>query len=321
MYDISFEDSLAIRIDDKKALCTGITRVIAVLPPEQWLSSIISLSNPTIQCIEVVTEAANGENADSPKMPQIIQRMGEEISVLAIAIRTFDNATIKGAIAKDVVDSPVLTVLNRIWPCLNNIALTYSLHENISSSLSELLLVAVSLSEKNQSMQLLTEIHEKAITMINTICGTNEIRALNPIMDLVSGVVDVFGPIADTDAQVKAGSGVVSNETRKIRYIVEHLTRQSFSAVNTIKNEAQIEMLPAMFSICTSGIQRCPILFMTLSTQAGSQDGQIFVRSVTVAFSSIDEKNIDVARTAMLYLKEIVSAFFYFFYFFLFFYQ
>jgi hypothetical protein len=310
MYDISIGDSLKISMEDKKALCTGITRVLAVLPPDQWHSSLSSLANPTIECIEAITKVANQMNskgADATNLPQIIERIAEEISVLAIAIRTFNSATLKRSTESNGVESPVLTVLHRVWPCLNLIASTYSLHNDISSSLSELLLVAVTLSEKNQNVLLLTNIHEIAVSMIDTVCKSNEIRALDPIMGLVSGVVDAFGPIADTDAQVR-GNGVVSNETRKVREIVEHLTCRSFSAVNAIRADAQVDMLPAMFSICTSSIQRCPILFMTLSAQGdGIQDGQIFVRSVTVAFSSIDEKHVDVARTAMLYLKEVVS--------------
>ena len=169
-------------------------------------------------------------------------------------------------------------------------------------------MVAVLLSKKNQNVHLLTKIHEIAVTMIDTVCKGNQVKALDPIMDLVSGIVDAFGPIADTDAQV-TGSGVVSDETRKVREIVQQLTCRSFSVVNAIGTDAQVDMLPAMFSICTSSIQRCPILFMTLSAQADStsQDGQIFVRSITVAFSSIDQKHVDVARTAILYLKEVVS--------------
>ena len=136
MYDSSIQDSLTISMEDKKALCTGITRVLAVLPPQQWLSSLSSLANPTIEFIDTLTKAAdsvNNEGEDKKNMPSIIEKLGEEISVLAIAIRTFNGATSKNSSKETTIENPVLTVLHRVWPCLNLIAATYSLHDNISS--------------------------------------------------------------------------------------------------------------------------------------------------------------------------------------------
>lgn len=307
MYDSSIEDSVSISMDDKKALCTGIARVLAVLHPEQWSHSLLSLTSPTIEYIESLEKVVNNNSGEvTEKLPQIIERIGEEICVLAIAIRSFNVATSRTT-GENSIDSPAFSVLDRVWPCLNLIASTLCNHPIISASLSELLLVAVSLSEKTQNVLLLTKLYEISITMIDCVCKSDQIRSLDPIMDLVSGIISTFGPIADAVTKL-TGSELVSNETHKIRDIVEQLTRHSFAVVNTVRSDVQIDMLPAMFTICTSGIQRCPILFMALNTQTdGSQVGQIFSSSITVAISSIDEKHIDVARTAMLYLKEVVS--------------
>ena len=305
MYNSSIQGSIKISLDDKTALCTGITRVLAALPPEQWQNSLLSLTNPTIECIDALTKAVTSvgsEVAEDQQISQIIEKIGEEVGVLAIAMRTFNNAKSKSSSEQKQRESPVFAVLHGVWPYLKHIASTLCYHQNISSSLSELLLVAVTLSEKNQDAHLLTKLYEISITMIDSVCKRNQVRSLDPVMDLIGGIINAFGPIADNDVQL------VDNGVMNIRQIVEELTRRSCSVVNSIKSEIQVDALPAMFSVCTCGIQKCPILFMTLNTQAdGSQDGQIFVHSIKVAVSSIDERHNNVARTAMFYLKEVVS--------------
>jgi len=317
MYNSSLDDGLKISMEDRKALCTGITRVLAVLPQDQWISSLSHLSTPTIECIEVVTKRADelkGKVDSVILIPRIIERMSEEISVLAIAIRTFNHATIKSSsdATGNGSENPVRAVLHRVWPCINHIATTYCLYENISSSLSEFLLVAVSLSETHENVHLLTKICETAVTMIDTISNSVEPKAIEPILGFVKGVIDAFGHTADAVVKISsAGCANENKDARQVRDIVEQLTcrvfRQLPSNEDLMRSGAQVEVLPAIFSICSACIQICPFLFLTLSIESDdSQNTRLFLQSVNIAISSLKDKHIDVARTAMMFIKEVV---------------
>lgn len=310
MYDPSKADSIDIDIEDKKALCSGITRVLAVLSPDLRLNALLSLSNPTIECTESLMKVASRnsvENTPQIDEQQIVERLGGEISILAITIRTFHAATSKEQLEEKPPDDPVLTVLDRIWPSVTYIASSLCVHQNISSALSELLLVVFSFSGIYKNIHLLTHLYDISATMMESVGKSNDIRAIDPVMDLVSEVVKTFGPIAEAVPQTNRMKEM-SDESLKIRELVQQLLMRSFHLVNSITTEFQSDMLPPMFSICTAGIQKCPVLFMSLNTQADvNADGQIFVNSIKIAVSSIDSKHVDLARSAMLYLKEIVS--------------
>jgi len=295
MYDQSIRDLIVISMEDKKALCTGISRVIVALPKEMWLNSLSSLTNPTIECIASLSNTAasiSPDDSEHENNAQIIERLGEEISILAMTMRAFDMAASK--VSNNEHDmSPVFSVLQSCWPCLTRIASSSSVHHVISASLNEILLVSISLSDSYQQIRLLMQVYEITIIIVETVAKSSQLLALEPIMELISDILNRFGPIGDAEA------------TGQIREIIKQLLSRSFILVNSITTDAQLDVLPAMFSICTSGIQKCPISFMSLNSD--QTDEHLFVRSISVAVSSISRKHADVARAAMLYLKEAVS--------------
>ena len=125
-----------IGIDDKKALCGEISRVLSILPLEKWTTSLSILANPTIQCIKTATEIADGQilgNNDHEKITKIISRISEEICVLATILRTFYRASMKIVKAIDSINKlevPILTVLQDIWPLISHIAQKCSSNEH-----------------------------------------------------------------------------------------------------------------------------------------------------------------------------------------------
>lgn len=306
MYESSMKDPFLVHMEDKKALCTGITRVLSVLPVNQWQNSLASLTNTTIECMEsymTILNNANGTTPEKDQITQIMEKIGEEMCVLAIAIRTFNLATSKTPCGKEFQENSSLSVFTRVWTSLHHIASTLCHDYEISASLSELLKSAVSLSGTSYNVELLTKVYEIITIMIESSCKDKKLRSLEPIMELVNEIVNAFGQIADTDVEGGTEKDVdVRAGSHKIRQVAEQLVSRFFVLVNGI------DMLPAMFSICSCCIRKCPILFMSLNTHSDDNQGQsIFASSITVAVSSIDEKHIDVVRSAMMYLKEVVS--------------
>ena len=296
MYDQSIVDLIVISMEDKKALCTGISRVIVALPKEMWLNSLSSLTNPTIECIASLSNTAasiSPDDLEHENNAQIIERLGEEISILAMTMRAFDMAASKVSKTNEHDMSPVFSVLQSCWPCLTRIASSSSVHHVISASLNEILLVSISLSDSYQHIHLLMQVYEITVIIMETVAKSSQLLALEPIMELISDILNRFGPIGDAEA------------TGQIREIIKQLLSRSFTLVNSITTDAQLDVLPAMFSICTSGIQKCPISFISLNSD--QTDEHLFVSSISVAVSSISRKHADVARAAMLYLKEAVS--------------
>jgi len=253
-----------IGIDDKKALCGGISRVLAVLPSEQWSTSLSILASPTIQCIKTVTDIADGSilgDSDLEKITEIISRMSEEICVLATILRTFYNATLKKFKTGDAVkDSggPILTVLRSVWPCLTHIAQKYSSDENVSFALGEFLLAIVSIEDNTNGRVLLKDICEMAILVMNIVTQSNKPASLVPMMGFVVGAVSAYGHIADTDASsTPIGNRAPDIGNREVQDIIVHLIHRCFEIIQPVlalnseqeKDQIPVKTVPAADAI------------------------------------------------------------------------
>lgn len=310
MYESSNINVNQSNIEEKKALCTGVTRVIAVLPREQWQTSLLSLANQPIALIDNLMKMADQMSSKGGEMisvTNILENIANEIVVLTIIIRTFNSATEKNASKAEDIDTSALSLLEKLWSYVELLASTQNTNDFLFSALSELLLVPVSMSGKTNNVHLLQKINDVMNKMIESVSKSNSIKALHPIMELVSGIIDILGPLADSDAKAE-GNQVMSNETHKIREVVEHLTSRSLYLLLSLNSDSKLGLLPKMFSICTSGIQRCPILFTTIRSQTDASTKEtLFAHTITSACTSIDQKYTDVSRAALLYLKEVVS--------------
>ena len=305
MYDSSNVNSGVIDIEDKKALCSGVTRVISVLSEEKWQESLLSLTNEPIALIDTLTKTADQfstSDSDSNVISALLEKIANEILVLSIIIQTFNNAT-----KKHVGDAPALSILQKVWPFVNLLASTQNGNQFLFPCLSELLLVAVSMSGETNNINLIQNIDEVISKMMESVSKSNETKALHAVMELVSGTIESLGQLADNDAK-NQGNEVMSKETHKMREIVEQLISRSLNLFQALNDDTKVDLLPKIFSICTSSIQRCPVLFTAIELQTTNVNSEkILIHTITLAVTSVDQKHTDVARAALLYLKEIVS--------------
>ena len=300
-------------IDDRKALCSGITRVLAVLPPDQWSSSLSTLATPTIECIEVLLKAINAMQGskDKARLEFYISRMGDEICVFATALRTFHNIAKKQRnVRPEQLKSPLLSLLHRVWPCVTHIARTFSTREDTISSLSEFLLIVISLNDDGKDVTLLKEASDIAAASMDATSQQQAPCNISAIMYFVEEVINIFGHKAETQAaSLMSLSSQPTNEvTHQMHCIVESLLRKSFSVIRQQTEQTNVDALPGLFAICKACIGRCPILFMSLHVSAEpSNSDRIFPASLSAAITYVASKRVDVVRAALLYLNEIVS--------------
>ena len=306
MYDTSNINAGAIDIEDKKSLCSGVTRVISVLSEEKWQESLASLTNQPITLIDTLMKTADQlstKDGNSNIISALLEKIANEILVLSIIIRTFNNAT-----EKHVGDATALSILQTVWPFVNLLASAQNNNEFLFSCLSELLLVAVSMSGKTNNVNLIQKIDEVISKMMESVSKSNETKALHAVMELISGTIEALGPLTDTDAK-NQGNEEMSEETRKMRDIIEQLISRSLNLFQALNDDVKVDLLPKIFLICTSSIQHCPVLFIAIESQATNLNlEKIFIHTIMLAVTSVDQKHTDVARAALLYLKEIVSA-------------
>jgi len=321
-----------IGIDDKKALCGGISKVLAVLPPEKWSTSLSVLASPTMQCIKTVTNIADGSilgTNDDTKVSEIISRMSEEICVLATILRTFYYATLKKIKAGDVAQdsgNPILPVLRSVWPCLTHIAQKYSSNENISFALGEFLSAIVSIEDTANGRLLLKDTCEMAVLVMNIVTQSNKLASLVPMMDFVAGAVSAYGHLANTDASsIAIGNHAPTVDNKEVRDIIVHLIHRCFEIIQPAL-APQSEQIPVktvppadavgdrkcpkavagLFSVCSSCVKICPMLFVTMKGRhCIREDDGIFHRSVETAVLWIGDKEVNVSTSSMLFLKEV----------------
>lgn len=316
-----------IGIDDKKALCGGISKVLAVLPPEKWSTSLSILANPTIQCIKTITNIVDGQilgNGGHENVTEVISTMSEEICVLATILRTFYYAILKKIKASDVnkdSEGPILTVLRNVWPLLTHIAQKYSSNEHVSFALGEFLLAIVSIEDNTSSRVLLKDICEMAILVMSIVTQSNKPTGLVPMMDFVVGAVSAFGHVADIDASsIAIGNHAHTLDNKEVQGIIVHLIHRCFEITQPAlapkceqgKDQISVEKVPCseavagLFSVCISCVQKCPMLFVSLKGQhcVREEDG-IFSQSVGTAIAWISDNEVNVSRSSMLFLNEV----------------
>ena len=302
MYSNEGNDLNFASLDDRKSLCTGITRVLAVLPPDQWVSSLTTLTNPTIECIENLLKSIseNQISADKSKLGERVTRISDEICVFASALRTFH------ASAKKQAKVPLLSLLHRIWPLVTHIAKTLSTQELIISSLCEFLLIVISLNDDGKDVGLLKEASEIAIAIMDFASNEHTQCHVMPIMEFVEQIIETFGHLAEAQVSVISPLPATIGLTQQMRDIVEHLLRKAFHVIQGQSEKENVDALPGLFSVWGACIRRCPCLFFSLNVSVASAES-LCTASLNVARSSVTSKQIDVVRSTLLYLYEAVS--------------
>ena len=131
-YNLSIHES-SITIEDQGSLCSGICRVLAALPTDQWGGTLTSLAKPTIESLEAATAEIEKKpyNVNDHLICILSQRVGNELLLLSIMIRTFNTSAgdqiLDGCRLSQNDDSsnfehPSLLVLHRAWSCISFIS-------------------------------------------------------------------------------------------------------------------------------------------------------------------------------------------------------
>ena len=208
----------------------------------------------------------------------------------------------------------------------------------ISTALGNFLSVTVAIQEGNgATLPLFKDARDMFASIILAVHKIDERASHAPILQFVNEAIDVYGHLAEVDVcSVLAEAPPSTPRNGEIRQILESLLMLSFEAVRGDagclwshgmeqgRGEQPFEASPklepkgevkspdevsAMFSILAICTERCPSLLVQLSIRSGSDQEEhgFFIRSVAAAALSLNEKEADVARGGMLFLKSLVS--------------
>ena len=326
-----------IKINDRIALCSGICRVLVILPSKQCSPSLNALAQPTIESVEDITnytegcKKKTGENSNDYNLSiHVLSRIAEEIMILSTMIRTFNNATSKNNdILTDSSVHPLFTVLKRLWPCLSYAAEKYSWNEFISSAMSEFLIASICIKDDSSAKTFFTDICQVATTIIKKVTQAQSVASLVPILDFIKCAIETYGRIAESEKSYSSTRTLLDNkEDKKVGRIIEQLIYLSYDSVQAsyLWNDAQaiakinfsvkikekkhvnhgnLDAQSGMFSILMSCVQRCPVLLINLLPNAGEKG--IFFNLIDSALIILNEKQSGVVRNAILFMKEVVS--------------
>ena len=300
----------SINIEDRKTLCAGITRVLVVLPPDQWSSSLSTLANPTIECIDMLLKSINSLQGphDTVEFEESLSRMSEEICVFATILRTFHSVAKKLPNTHiDQVKAPLLALLHRFWPYVTHASKSFSNHDIIISSISEFLLVTISLQENGGDANLIKESSDIAMLIMDTT-SQHESCNISPIMEFAEEMIGIFGFKAEEFAKCRKVSPPppTDNLAQEVYSTVERLVCKSFQIIREKSEQSNIDSLPGLFSVCRACIRNCPILFSSICFSQVSTES-IFSASLNASIQFVNSRHIDIVRAALLYLNECVS--------------
>lgn len=245
---------------------------------------------------------------DRDEFKRCIGRMSEEICMVATILKTFHNVTKNQRnINIEEVRKPLLALLHRVWPSLTYIAKTFGSYEVVIVSLSEFLLMMISLSIVNgdgKDLSLLKEASDIAVVIMDVSRQQATPCNITPVMDVVEEMVQTYGFQAEARAKSLASlSAHADVSSEPIFTIIGHLVQKAFEVIKEQSEKSNIDVLPGLFSVCRACVRNCPIFFINLSSNSES----IFSGSLNASISFLNSRHIDVVRAALLYINETVS--------------
>ena len=296
--DNNYFESKRIQLEDRTMLCAGISQIFATLPQENWDSSMSSLTLPTIECMESLSQVLAQDRND-----QYILRLEDEICVLASTLRSFHRAISKAS-GEGKITAILLSLLHRAWPCVKYIAKALRHQHSIVSSLSDFLKVVVSLDHNVNDILILKEACDVANTIMNETaiegCGTD---VISPILDFIEDTVDNFGHLVELHLMSRSmQDNTLRNEICKI---IQDLIESSYE-VFLMKQDhfrSTDDAVPGIFCVLRVSMKRCPHLFFGLRTKTGDE---IFTSSLNAADHFMNCDQADVIREAILFSCDAV---------------
>ena len=105
-----------IDIKDREMICSGLCVVIASLPSDQLGTALYQLTQPILACLIV---AANEADTKIDMRSSILQRMANEILLLAAVVRYFVRTSVPSRF--DLLSD----IMHKSWQILTFIGTTY----------------------------------------------------------------------------------------------------------------------------------------------------------------------------------------------------
>lgn len=322
-----------IKVEDREALCSGLCRVLAALPSDQWTASLSALATPTVECLEAALQKAEELAGKDAEQFPLLERIADEIKLLSVMVRTFRNASAKSESADKDPNPALVSVLHRAWPCLSHASEKLGSCAIISTSLSDLLTCCVAVQQSDAEHEFFLQVcnlASKVMAAVKASNGQSEKHSTQaPMLHFVQEATDTYGHIAES---VVRGTGKSTNADQNLQKILDRLLVLSFEAVEEAagaiwtsggEHQQQGEKageaspppppaarpminspdeLAAMFSLLTVALRRSPVLLLSLSSGKDS-----FSRAIQASTIAMNEKEVDVSRSALLFLKTMVD--------------
>lgn len=115
-----------IHIDDRIALCGGISRVISSLPDDQRLQTFDAIVSQSLNHLDRWIQIGKSLSSQAHLLP-VLQKVGDEIHVVAVLFHNFlypseDKSTLSEEVATttNIISSNEsgLALLRKVWPSL-----------------------------------------------------------------------------------------------------------------------------------------------------------------------------------------------------------
>ena len=270
-WDISYtlsSNEETITIEDRGSLCSGICRVLAALSTDQWGVTLSSLAKPTIESLETVVDTIEKKtyHMNDLMYGKMIQRVGDEIFLLSVMIRTFNSsagdAILDGMKTIPNEDSsnfehPSLLVLHRAWPCVSFVSEKYSKEyvswyqcisfytqhssnnsndvQVIAESLGQLLTQAIiTASQMINPLPFLGQVSDVGINMIACISKNDGSSSLLPSFVFIEEVIEIYGSSSNSHHVGSDLSKLSMPISHELSQLIVTLLRVSSDAVSIV---------------------------------------------------------------------------------------
>lgn len=115
-----------VHIDDRLALCGGISQVISSIPDDQRLQTFDAIASQSLNHLDRWTQIGKSLSSQTHLLP-VLQKLGDEIHILAVLFRKFLCSSVERRKGSEEAATPTkiinsdesgLVLLRKTWPSL-----------------------------------------------------------------------------------------------------------------------------------------------------------------------------------------------------------
>ncbi|KAL7551893.1 hypothetical protein ACHAWF_015096 [Thalassiosira exigua] len=308
-----------IAIEDREMLSSGLCAVVVSLPAEQWIPTLDALAQPILSCLNVITREADqvtgspsGVGQCEKPMEPMMNRLSNEIRLLASTVRNFIKAgKSKKFSGEDVAKmstchrNALVSLLHKSWPSLTHIGRSYcSQHDVIASAIGQLMSESLSYGSE-EDIPLLLEITGLAKTSLIEVVKSKNADALAPLLSFMQKFILLHGS--------KIEPGPRNNATHEpIQVMAKNLMLLAYQAVRSCSKASKDShvshgMASPMFETLSACAKKCPIFLLGLSRDS-QPVGEVVRSSIETSPTVLKSNEMDVVLSSIKYLKQLVRS-------------